>query len=144
VATLPSTSMLDSRMLELADYWVLVKKRGLAQPYSIEVNDFTGRVSRQPLPGEEHISFPDLPDDDPDKAYLDSIKDNKVRDGGMESIKVAEHESKLEDAREKAAQEKRNEIIRQLHRQTDMSYAAIGELPAVDLTKQTVGQIVRD
>lgn len=144
VCTLPSTNMLDKRMLELADYWVLVKRRGLAQPYEIRVNDFNGSVARKPLPGEEHIKFPDLPKGDRDKRYLDGIKDNKVRSGGLESIKIAEHKRKLEDAKEKAAHEKRNEIIRCLYQNTDLSYAKIGDLDAIDLTKQTVGQIVRD
>lgn len=144
VATLPSTNMLDSRMLELADYWVLVKSRGIAQPYRINVNDFNGRIQRDPLAGEEHIKFPDLPSDDEDKQYLDSIKDNKVRDGGMESIPVAEHRAKIEDAEEQAAKEKRDEIICSLYQNTDLSYAAIGDVPAIDLTKQTVGQIFRE
>lgn len=144
VATLPSTSMLDKRMMELADYWVLVKARGIAQPYRINVNDFNGRIQRDPLPGEEHIKFPDLPDDDPDKAFLDEIKDKKVKGGGIESIKLAEHERRLEEAEEQAAKQKRDELIRCLYEHTEMSYAKIGELPAIDLTKQTVGQIVRE
>lgn len=143
VATLPSTSMLDKRMMELADYWVLVKARGIAQPYRINVNDFNGRIQRDPLPGEEHIKFPDLPDNDPDKAFLDEIKDKKVRGGGIESIKLAEHERQLEEAEEQARKEKRDELIRCLYEHTEMSYANIGELPAIDLTKQTIGQIVR-
>lgn len=142
VATLPSTNMLDPRMLELADYWVLVKRRGLAQPYRIRVNDFNGKVARDPLPGEEHIQFADLPDWDADKKYLDSIKDNKVEDGGMERIKVAEHKQELSKAREKARKEKRDEMIREFYAESELSYADIGEV--VGLTKQTVGQIVRD
>ena len=144
VATLPSTSMLDKRMMELADYWVLVKARGIAQPYRINVNDFNGRIQRDPLPGEEHIKFPDLPENDPDKAFLDEIKDKKVKGGGIESIKLVEHERRLEEAEEQAAKQKRDELIRCLYEHTEMSYAKIGELPAIDLTKQTVGQIVRE
>lgn len=144
VATLPSTNTLDPRMLELADYWVLVKSRGIAQPFEIRVNDFNGRVARKPIRGEEHIRFVDLPDSDPDKRYLDNIKDEKVRDGGMQTIKVAEHRKKLEDAREKAAKKERDRLIRSMYHSTDLSYSDIGDIPAIDLTKQTVGQIVRE
>lgn len=144
VATLPSTNTLDPRMLELADFWVLVKKRGLAQPYQIRVNDFNGRVARKPLPGDEHIQFIDLPDSDPDKQYLDDIKDNKVRDGGMQTIKLAEHRKRLDDAKEKARKAKRDELIRSIYAETDMSYAEIGNLEGIELTKQTVGEIVRE
>lgn len=144
VATLPSTNTLDFRMLELADYWILVKKRGLAQPFEIRVNDFNGNVARKELPGEEHIRFADLPDGDDDKKYLDAIKDEQVREGGMKSIKVAEHKKILKDERKEARKQKRDELIRSLYHETDLSYADIGNIPAVDLTKQTVGQIVRE
>lgn len=143
VATLPSTNMLDHRMLELADYWVLVKRRGLAQPYEIRVNDFNGKIARKPLPGEEHITFPDIKGRDADKRYLDSIKDDKVKDGGLESIPIPEHEEKVEKAKKEQAKETRDEIIRSIYNHTDLSYANIGDLPAIDLRKQTVGSIVR-
>lgn len=146
VATLPSISMLDSRMLELADYWILVKRRGVAQPFKINVNDFapSRTPQRKPLPGDEHIRFPDLPSDDPDKEYLDAIKDEMVRDSGMRSVPLPEHKQKLEKAKEKARRAKRNEVIRDLHASADMTYANIGDLNCIDLTKQAVGNIARN
>lgn len=144
IATLPSTNTLDPRMLELADYWILVKNRGIAQPFEVKVNDFNGNVSRKELPGEEHIQFADLPNDDEDKAYLDSIKDKQVRGGGMKAIKVAEHEQILEKKEEKARKQERDRIIRSVYHSTGLSYSQIGDVPAIDLTKQTVGQIVRE
>lgn len=144
VATLPSTNMLDKRLLELADYWVLVKKRGLAQPYEIRVNDFNGTVARKPLPGEEHIRFPDLPDTDTDKKILDSIKDDKVRGEGSKTIRMAEHNKQLERAKKDVRKETRDNLIRSLYHNTGLSYAKIGEIPAIDLTKQAVGAIVRE
>jgi len=144
IATLPSTNMLDNRMLELADYWVLVKRRGIAQPYEIRVNDFNGRVARKPLPGEEHIRFADLPDWDADKKYLDEIKDNKVRSDGPNTIRVEEHKKQLKTAKQNARKETRDTIIRSVYHHTDLSYADIGEIPAIDLTKQAVGNIVRE
>lgn len=146
VATLPSTNMMDPRLLELADWWVLVEDRGLALPHRIKVNDYNGNVSLKKVGGEsdpERFTFPDLPDNDDDKNYLDQIKDKKVDSGGMETIKKAEHRKKLEDAREKAAQERRNELIKVLYHNTGMSYANIAELPTIELAKQRVGQIVR-
>ena len=144
VATLPSTSMLDGRMLELADIWILVRRRGVAQPYKIQVNDFTGRISRDPFAGDEHIRFPDLRDRDPDKKYLDSIKDEKVKDGGMKSIPLPEHRDKIEKAKQSASKDLRDDIIRDLYDATDMSYKDIGSLPSIDLRKARVGEIVRD
>lgn len=144
IATLPSTNMLDPRMLELADFWVLVKNRGLAQPYEIRVNDFNGRVSRKPLPGDEHIQFADLPNGDTDKEFLDSIKDEKIRTGSMETISKAEHYQQVKEKQKQAKKERRDEIIASVYNNTEMSYAEIGNIPAIDLTKQTVGEIVRN
>lgn len=145
IATLPSTNMLDKRMLELADYWILVKERGKAKPYKIKVNDFNGTVARDQIgPNQgEHIIFPDLPNGDADKKYLDSIKDNKIENGSLEKISLAEHNAEVEKAQEKARKAKRNEMIQDIYTYSDLSYAAIGNMPTVDLTKQTVGEICR-
>lgn len=143
VATLPSTSMLDKRMLELADYWILVKKRGIAQPYEIRVNDFNGTVARKPFAGEEHIQFPDLPEGDDDKTYLDNIKDEKVRDGGMKSIPMPEHKQKLENATEAAEKKVRDEMLRDFYNNSEFSYSEIASLESVGLSPERIGQIVR-
>lgn len=143
VATLPSVSMLDRRMLELADYWVLVKKRGVAQPFRIEVNDFDGTIARTPLgpDGDEHIQFPDLPSDDEDKEYLDSVKDNVIQDGAMEAIPKAEHEHELEKARDEGAKEKRDEILRELREKTDLTMRELSEFESIGVSHSRIGQI---
>lgn len=143
VATLPSTNMLDHRMLELADYWVLVKRRGLAQPYEIRVNDFNGKIARKPLPGDEHISFPDLPNGDSDKKYLDTIKDEQVKGGGIESVPLPEHEEKVAKAEKAAKKDKRNEIIKGVYEHTEMSYSDVASIPGIDLSREMVGKVVR-
>lgn len=143
VATLPSTSVLDKRMLELADVWVLVRKRGLAQPYKINVNDFTGQISRNPFPNDEHIQFRDLRDGDEDKKYLDDIKDDKVRNQGMKSIPLPEHKKKVKKVRESATQDLRDDLIREMYENFDVAYSEIGDLPSIDLRRARVGEIVR-
>lgn len=125
VATLPSISMLDSRMLELADYWVLVKRRGFAQPYKIRVNDFTGRIQRKPLPGEEHIQFVDLPTGDQDKEHLDQIKDEAIRSEGPSRITKNEHEKKIKQARKEAKMECRNKWFSVLNEDFGLTHGEI-------------------
>jgi len=143
VATLPSTSMLDKRMLELADVWVLVKRRGFAQPYEINVNDFNGKVSRKPFPAKEHLEFPDLPDWDADKKYLDEIKEDMVQGKGINKITQAEHKRKLKNAVEEAEREKRDKLIRDMYALFDVSYRDISDLDSIDLTRGRVGHIVK-
>lgn len=153
VATLPSVSMLDNRMLELADYWVLVKQRGLAQPFEINVNDFNGKVQRKPLSQNkkgdgEHIQFPDLPDSDEDKEYLDKIKDELVNNLTHDSrmVSMPEHEQELEKARkkarEKATKEKRDEMIREVYELTDWSYSDLAEMDWVGVSRGQISNIV--
>ena len=144
ICTLPSISMLDKRMLELADYWILVKKRGIAQPYRINVNDFAPHraPSRMPFDGDEHIRFSDIPASDPDKEYLDEIKDEHVRGSGTRNIPYPEHKKKLEAAKESTEKEVRDKIIRDLYRSTDLTQKEIGKLDTVDMTDAGVNKIV--
>jgi len=44
ILTLTTQSMLDKRLLELADVWINVRERGLAVPYRITVDDISKKV----------------------------------------------------------------------------------------------------
>lgn len=144
VCTLPSISMLDNRMLELADYWILVKRRGFAQPFEINVNDFAPNRTpqRKPLPGEEHIRFVDLPADDPDKAYLDDIKDEMLRNDTTGYISKAEHQKELTKEREGAVKEFRNKAIRETYAETELSTTDISNFEWVGVGQSTVAKII--
>lgn len=146
VCTLPSISMLDGRMLELADYWILVKSRGLAQPYEINVNDFAPKRTpqRKPLPGEEHIRFVDLPDDDPDKEYLDEIKDEMLRDDNSGYIEESECKARVEKEKQKLKKDYRNEWIREVYNNFDVSQRDVADLDTVDVNQSTVANIIKN
>lgn len=148
IATTPSMAFVDSDLLKLADYWVLVEQRGVAQAHRISVNDYNPkkRPSLQRTRGK--IIFPDLPDDDPDKAYLDGIKDRAIAgDASMQRIPISEHKELVEKAVEDAKREERNEFIRELYGQNaisekydieSISSTAIAELDCVDVTRQHI------
>lgn len=149
VATLPSVSALDNRMLELSDYWILVKARGLAQPFRVNVNDFNGNVQRKPInPNKdgmgEHITFGDLPDGDADKEYLDSIKDDTVWNLTEKSTKLTqkEHKKQVQKAREKAREKKRNEMIRDFYNNSEMSTTDLAEMETVGVSQPQVSRIL--
>jgi hypothetical protein len=57
---------------------------------------------------------------------------------------MAEHNKQLERAKKDVRKETRDNLIRSLYHNTGLSYAKIGEIPAIDLTKQAVGAIVRE
>lgn len=142
VATLPSISMLDKRMLELADFWVLVKKRGIAQPYQINVNDFkpSKLPQRKPLPGDEHIRFSDLPPHDSDKQYLDETKDQMIKDEGPAHVPLKKHKKQIEKAKSEARMDCRNKWFTLLHQELGMTYAEISE--HTDVSRQRISQVV--
>lgn len=141
IATLPSISMLDNRMIELADYWVLVKRRGVAQPYSVHVNDFTGQVRREPFPGDEHITFSDLPADDPDKERLDEIKDEMLQTSESGYISAEEHKKKLKKELKEQKREWRDGLVKEMVQNTSATQQEISDLSAVDAHQSRVSQI---
>ncbi len=144
VATLPSISMLDKRMLELADFWILVKRRGIAQPFQVNVNNFNPSKlpQRKPFPGDEHIKFRDIPSNDQDKRYLDEIKDEMIKSDGTSKIPKAEHEREIKRAKRQARKEKRNEAIKEIYEITDLSTTELSELDFVGVSQGQVSNII--
>lgn len=142
VCTLPTISMLDKRMLELADYWVLVKRRGIAQAFKVSVNDFTGKISRKPFPGDEHMWFGDLPEDDPDKEYLDNLKDDMLLSEESGYISKEEHNKELEKKLQESKMEWRDGIVKEMYEKTSATQNEISDLSFVDVRQNRVSQIV--
>lgn len=138
ICTLPTVSMLDNRMLELADYWINVMKRGVAHPYRILVNDFTGKVIRSRIK-DETIRFADLPNDDPDYTYLKEVKEQESL-LEQEYVRMDDVDDLLAKAERKAKQSKRDEIIKDLH-DLGLTQKQIASLPSIDLTQQRIQQI---
>ena len=143
VCTLPTISMLDNRLLELSDFWVLVKKRGLAQPYKVSVNDFNHKVQRKELGGGEMIQYKDLPDGDPDKRYLDEMKDEMLLSEGAGYVKESECAERVEKAKREAVREYRNEILTDIKTEFDVTYRELAALESVDVQHNTISEIVK-
>lgn len=154
IYTLPTVSMLDSRMMELADYWINVMKRGVAHPYKIFVNDFNGNVTRSWIGQEEKggqgevIQWQDITEDHPaysDKEYLDQLKRDHAHIE-REHVPLSEVKKREQKEREKAARERRDEIICGLmsNPDADVDAGTIATLPGVDVSRPRVHQIVNE
>lgn len=145
IATLPSVSMLDNRMMELADIWINVVERGKAIPFYIYVNDFSGKVHRKQLQHpmtnqSELITWPDIPDTK-SYQYMKELKDESVRTGeGAQMYDKEEVDSKVS----KAVKEKRNELIRAFYRSdhTNVSQSKLGDI--VGLSQSMIDVIVNN
>lgn len=142
IATLPTTSMLDNRMMELADVWINVMSKGVAIPYFIWINDFTGDLRRvaakHPKTGAKELIHWDEISDDEDFKTLSEMKNTDVFDGSEQRY----NKDDVEKAKKKAARAKRNEIIETLYENTNLSQRDIGNL--VDLKQQAVSQILNN
>lgn len=154
IYTLPTVSMLDNRMMELADYWINVMKRGEAHPYKIYVNDYDGTVSRkwigQPEAGAEgeklRWSEPERGTQAyRDKRYLDSMKEDHAH-LEREYVPQTDVQKQVEQAREEAQRERRDTIIRSLMAHNDVKAGAgtIADLEGVDVSRPRVHQIVNE
>ena len=144
ICTLPTVSMLDSRMLELADYWINVMRRGVAHPYRILVNDFNGKVIRSRMgDGGAVITWSDLPDDDDDKQLLDQMKAESA-----EFERTYYNEREVEKMIDKQVEEERrswrNVAIEELYNQTDMSQKEISEFDFVGVSQPQVQRILSE
>lgn len=100
ILTLPSTSMIDSQMMQLGDLWFNATRKGTFDLYHYFYNDFTQQVTPHPLVNEhgmqERFEFQDL-EGDPRKSYIDDQKEQFTGDG-MEVYDAEDMESELKDA----------------------------------------------
>ncbi|MDR9380904.1 MAG: hypothetical protein RI560_04435 [Natronomonas sp.] len=77
IITLPSPSSIDSRLEELADYWINIERRGRALVHNIEVQDYG---ARNVLTRQSHwVTYPDV-SDHPEMQKLTEMKQDKMDD----------------------------------------------------------------
>lgn len=150
IYTLPTVSMLDNRMMEMADYWINVMKRGVAHPYRVLVNDFNGSVYRKRIGQTDHNDGETITWRDPregteayaDKRYLDDLKreQNKI---DREYLPESEVRERIEKEVASAKREKRDEIIQGLisHEELDIPTTKLAEVEGVELSQPRVHQI---
>ena len=136
LTTLPSASMLDKRLKELADLYIVVVERGVAVVYQTKVDDTEGenylrrlhRVRWQPL------------DDDPEYQKLTRKKAERM-ENYSENYAYGDDEEEIDpdQVRHEAEMEKRNELIR---RMDEKGYKQKEIAEVVDLDRSTVSRIL--
>lgn len=138
VATLPTTSMLDKRMIELSDYRVNVVRRGCAKAFEVRIPDFPPhRPWQEPMDGV--IDFDDLPEGDSDKKHLDELKVEATQ-VDREFYSQEELDKKVKTAQKRTEREVRNSLINRFYEETDLSQREVSEV--VELAQPTVNDII--
>jgi len=131
ILTLPTSSALDKRLEELADIWINVIDRGLAEVYKTTVNDRTKEINQIPL---QTITWPDISDHEV-KLQLDAKKKKKNE---QQNERAKKEEEAVDPA--KVKKQTRDEYMKAVYRETDLTQRDVAD--AFDLTVGTVNQIL--
>lgn len=140
VATLPTTSMLDKRMVELSDYRVNIMRRGVAKAFEVRIPDFPPhRPWQEPMDGV--MDFGDLQPDDPAKRYLDELKVEYTQ-VDREFYSEKEVAKRVKKEKKAAKKEIRDKMIKRFYTETDLSQNDIADVS--ELSQQHVNRIIND
>lgn len=113
----PSIDFLDKDIIKLCDIWILMLRKGVGLVHFLEQNPYaSGNSTLRPKKGL--IQF-----DDVQKGtrlrdvynHLTKQKQGHIRgESGESFIRMSEHNEKLQQAREEARQDMRNELLRDI------------------------------
>lgn len=140
VLNAPGDHLVDNDLKSLVDVWILVKRRGLGQVYRMGWNPHGNHKMTKGLgtiewdPIEPDTGLKEVYD------YLTKKKKERLRGEDDEGyIKRSEAREMVEAAREEAAQEKRDEMIRELAG-TDLTQSDIADVAGISASR--VSQIL--
>lgn len=142
IFNMPASSHIDKNILDLADYWIIVQRRGLARVYELNKNPFEGRTYPTPT---QTMTWDAIDKDNPVYRSLTSEKLDKIgsgADGESRYISKEDHRERVEQARKAAVEETRDEIIANLlaHPDVHLSQSVIGEC-AKDMSQSHVSNV---
>ena len=134
ILTLPTTSALDNRLLELADVRINVVHRGKAKVYRIKVDDHN--PARGPRQWFMHdIEWPDL-SSHPEFRKMDEQKQDKIDERGEKARKAAEDDDSLTKREQKR--------LAQVLRNQGMTLMEISEQDEIEFSHNWVSMHTED
>ncbi|KZN25592.1 hypothetical protein A4G99_03740 [Haladaptatus sp. R4] len=128
---MPASNHIDKNILDLAHYWILVQRRGLARVYSLRNNPFEKK--KYPVP-VQRLEWSDIDKGNPVYRALTKEKRKRLRnpgdDGSDRYVEQAEHQAIIEQVREEARRDERDAIISRIlqHPKFDVSQGDIGDI----------------
>lgn len=138
---LPNQGEMDRDLKALADVWIMVEKKGLATVHFLGWNPYKGH----PLtPKKQIIRWSDISDPKLKELYdyLTDIKERHLTGELNEErlVKGKDHHSAIENAREEASIETRNELIKELYQNTELTQQDVAN--SVGLSRSRVADIL--
>jgi hypothetical protein len=145
VLNLPSSSELDRDLKALCDFWYMVQSKGTALGHYLRWNPY----SEQPrTPKTETWNWSDIDENDPVRDVYDYLTDEKLahlrgeRDSSSQRVPAGEVSEMIAKAETEAKTEKRNEILTQVYRETDLTQKELSG--AIGLSRSRLADIVSD
>lgn len=138
---LPSPEEIDSRFERLADYWINIQRRGRAKVYKKKIHSTKRKLYYQTL---QTVEWPNM-DGSRTFEYMDSIKDERLDDGGESSwVRETDVRDRVEKARKQAHEAERDQWIADLYNRTQLTGSDIARLPACSVGRSRVAQIASE
>lgn len=143
VLNAPADHLVDRDLKTLVDVWMLVEQRGFANVYRMgwsphqghELTHGYGSVEWEPIP--KHSPMHDV------YQYLNEKKQARLRgDDGEDFVRRSEVSEMVENAKEEARTETRNELIRGFAELEELTHGVVAE--ATGLSRSRISQIVNE
>jgi hypothetical protein len=143
VLNLPASSELDRDLKALCDFWFMITAKGRAIGHHLRWNPY----SEEPrTPKTEPWEWSDIDTDDPVREVYDYLTEEKMahlrgeRDGSSQRIPASEVGEMIENAKEEASTETRNQLLRTFYDELDLTQSELAE--GVDLSRSRVADIL--
>lgn len=144
ILNMPASNHIDKNILDLAHYWILVKRKGLARVYKLKNNPFEQKKWPTPV---QKLEWSDIRGDHPVYQSLTTEKLARLDNPGGESgdgkgyVHYQDHQEALQKARKEATKATRDRIITALlnHPEVHAPQRVIAE--AADVSQSYVSNI---
>lgn len=145
VLNLPASSELDRDLKALCDFWFMIQSKGRALGHHLKWNPY----SEEPrTPKTETWEWSDIEEGTQLRDVYDYLTDEKLahlrgeRDESSQRIPAQEVNQLVEEAKEEATTETRNDLLRSFYADLDVTQGDLAE--AVGLSRSRVADIVSE
>jgi hypothetical protein len=143
VLNLPASSELDRDLKALCDFWFMVQNKGRALGHFLRWNPY----SEEPrTPKTETWEWSDIPESSDLRGVYDYLTSEKLahlrgeREESSQRITATEAKSMVEEAKEEAKTETRNELLSTIYSETELTQSELAN--SVGLSRSRLADIV--
>jgi len=145
VLNLPASSELDRDLKALCDFWFMITAKGRALGHHLRWNPY---AEEPRTPKTEPWEWTDIAEDDSLRDIYDYLTEEKMahlrgeREASNQRIPAQEVGDMIEEAKEEASTETRNDLLRTFYDRLDLTQAELAD--GVDLSRSRVADILSE